>query len=338
MKTAALLGILVLFLLSTLSLDVSLGAPMELKMAHWSSPESKEHEITRAGADWIEKRFPGRLKITIYPAQTLLSATALYEGTVKGITDIAFVVPQWTPGRFPKSEVLDLPPGVPSSIDGTRVYWEFYKKFLADEWKEVKVLSFHMQVPQGLHTKKKPIRTFEDIKGEKMRVYGIGKNIMTAFGGVPVSMPMSEAYEAIRQGIVSGIMVPFAEMKGYRLIDVCFYHTIVDVFSSPFFIIMNKEKYNVLAPDIKKVFDEELADFWNTESAKIWDRWEEVGRDLVRKTAGHEFITLSPEEKKKWQERAKTVNDPWAAGLEAKGLPGKKLVEEKLRAIERYVK
>jgi len=338
MKRIGLLVISVVCLVLILLLGVSNGAAIELKMAHWSSPDSKEQEIMKAGADWMEKRFPGRIKVTIYPAQTLLSTTALYEGTVKGVSDIAFVVPQWTPGRFPKSEVIDLPPGIPSAVDGTKVYWDFYKKFLTDEWREVKVLSFHVQVPQGLHTKRKPIRTFQDIKGEKMRVYGIGKDIMTAFGGVPVSMPMSEAYEAIRSGVVSGIMVPFAEMKGYRLIDVCFHHTKVDIFSSPFFIIMNMEKYNSLPPDIKKVFDEELANFWNMESAKIWDRWEEVGRELVRKTPGHEFITLSSEEKMKWQERAKAVNDSWASGLEAKGLPGKKLVEEKLRAIEKYVK
>jgi TRAP-type C4-dicarboxylate transport system substrate-binding protein len=338
MKRIALFCVSLLFLVSISLPGVSMGAPIELKMAHYSSPESKEHEILKAGADWMEKRFPGRIKVTIYPAQTLLSAMASYEGTVKGIADITSVVPGWTQGRFPKTEVIDLPPGVPSAVDGTRVYWDFYKKFLTDEWREVKVLSFHVQVPQGLHTKKKSIRTFQDIKGEKMRVYGIGKDVMTAFGGVPVSMPMSEAYEAIRQGVVSGIMVPFSEMKGFRLIDVCFHHTVADVFASPFFVIVNMEKYNSLPPDIKKVFDGELADFWNMEAAKIWDRWEEVGRDLVKKTPGHEFITLSPDEKKKWQERAKSINASWVSAIEAKGLPGKKLLEEKLRAIEKYVK
>jgi len=338
MKKIVLLSISLLFMVSTFSVGVSIGAPIELKMAHYASTESKEHEILKVGADWMEKRFPGRIKVTIYPAQTLLSAMASYEGTVKGIADITSVVPGWTQGRFPKTEVLDLPPGVPSAVDGTQVYWEFYKKFLTDEWKEVKVLSFHVQVPQGLHTKKKSVRNLQDIKGEKIRVYGIGKEIMTAFGGTPVAMPMSESYEAIRQGVVSGIMVPFSEMKGFRLIDVCFHHTVLDAFASPFFVIMNLAKYNSLPPDIKKVFDEELANFWNGESARIWDRWEQIGRELVRKTAGHEFTTPSPEEKKEWMERAKSVHGPWASALEAKGLPGKKLVEEKLRAIEKYIR
>jgi TRAP-type C4-dicarboxylate transport system substrate-binding protein len=329
---------LVVFILAIPLLGISKGAPIELKMAHFASTESKEHEIMKAGAGWIEKRFPQKVKVTIYPAQTLVQAAATYESTVKGVCDIGFVIPGWTVGRFPKTEVIDLPPGIPSALDATFVYWEFYKKFLTDEWREVKVLAFFVQVPQGLHHRKKSIRTFEDIKGDKMRVYGIGRDIMTAFGGTPVSMPMPEAYEAIRTGVVSGIMVPFSEMKGYRLIDVCFHHTVVDIFSSPFFMIMNLQKYNALPTEIKKAFDEELLPFWDRESGKIWDRWEELGRELVKKTSGHEFITLSPGEKRKWQERAKTINGAWASALEAKGLPGKKLLEEKLRAIEKYIK
>lgn len=311
---------------------------IELKMAHWASTESNIHKIMKAGADWIEKRFPGKTKITIYPAQTLLSATASYEGTISGITDIAMVIPQWTPGRFPKTEVIDLPPGIPLAADATRIYWDFYKKFLTDEWREVKVLSLHVQEPQGIHTKKTPIRTLKDIKGEKIRIYGIGKDIMTAFGGVPVASPMSEAYEVLRLGVVSGIMCPFSVMKDYRLIEVCFHHTVLDIFASPFFVVMNIKKYNALPPEIKKAFDEELPEYLTGVAGKLCDQSEEIARELVKKTPGHEFITLSPTEKSIWMESAKTVNGPWASALEGRGLPGKKLVEEKLRAIEKYIK
>ena len=338
MKKIGLLAASVMCLVLMPLLGVGNAAPIELKMAHWSAPESKEHEIMKAGADWFEKRFPGRVKVSIYPSSTLLGPTALYEGTFKGITDIAFVVPQWTPGRFPKSEVIDLPPGVPSAVEGTNIYWDFFNKFLADEWKEVKVLSLHVQVPQSLHTKSKPIRTFDDIKGQKMRVYGIGSDVMKAFGGVPVSMPMSEAYEAIRTGIVSGIMVPFSEMKGYRLIDVCNYHTEMDTIASPFLILMNKQKWESLPADMKQAIDKELTPYWNNQGGAIWDRWEAEGREFVKSAKGHQFINLSPEERKKWRERAMTVNTAWAAALDAKGLPGKKLLEEKYKAISKYVK
>jgi TRAP-type C4-dicarboxylate transport system substrate-binding protein len=319
-------------------IGTSKGAPIELKMAHWSAAGAREDQIMKIGAHWIEKRFPGQFKITIYPAQVLLSGVASYEGVVKGIADMSIIVPGWTPGRFPKTEVIDLPPGIPLAVDATRVYWDFYKKFLSDEWKEVKILGFYVQAPQSIHHKNKSIKNFEDMKGQKIRVYGVGKEIVTAFGGIPVSMPVPECYEAIRQGIVSGIMIPFVGLKIDRFSDVCFHSTVLDIYASPFFILMNIQKYNSLPSDIRKAFDEELTDYWTRESAKLWDRLEQESYEFMKKKPDHEIITLSPEEKKKWQERAMTINDPWASALEAKGLPGKMLVKEKYRAIQKYVK
>jgi TRAP-type C4-dicarboxylate transport system substrate-binding protein len=292
----------------------------------------------KAGADWIEKRFQGRVKSTIFPSQTLLKAGDAFEGTVNGIADISLVIPAWTEGRFPRSEVIDLPPAIPTAVDATRVYWEFYKKFLTDEWKAVKVLSVHEQMGQSVHTKRTPVRTLQDFRGQKIRVTGTGKNIMEQFGGIPVVMPMPDCYDALRQGIVTGIMVPFTEMRSYRFIDVTFYHTKASIMASSFYIVMNLKKYNSLPPDIKKAFDEELPPYWNGEAARIWDREEQQGIDLVKKTAGHQYITLSPEEQRLWNEKAKAVNGPWAQAMEAKGLPGKMLLEEKYKAIAKYVR
>lgn len=339
MKRMVTTIMIVLFLMLTLVLGASAQPPIELKMAHFNPAQGTIHDIAKAGADWIEKRFPGRVKVTIYPAQTLVPGPASYESTIRGVCDIAAcVVPGWTPGRFPKTEVIDMAPNIPSSLEATVFYWDFYKKFLLDEWSEVKVLAFLVQPAQTIHTKKKPIRTMDDLKGEKIRTYGIGKNIVAAFGGLPVTMPIPEAYEALRTGVVSGIMVHFSEMKWSHFIDVTYYHTDTDVLASPFFHIMNLKKYNSLPEDIKKALDEELPAYWNREAGKIWDRYEEDGKELVRKTSGHELILLSPEEKAKWRERAMSINGPWAAALEAKGLPGKKLVDEKLLGMQKYHK
>jgi TRAP-type C4-dicarboxylate transport system substrate-binding protein len=340
MKPKNISIILVIFLLLIPVLSASQEKVIELKLANWSPTEGKEQEICKAGADWIEKRFPGRVKVTIYPAQTLVAAAQMYDGTVSGITDIGYVVPAYTLGRFPKTSVIDLPPYISSSRVATPIYWDFYKKFLADEWKEVKVLSMHLIGTFNLHTKKDPIRTLEDIKGLKIRTYGgISNDMMSAFGGIPVAMPMSEAYEALRQGIVEGIIVPISEMRGYRLIDVTFYHTVgLDVLTSPHFLVMNLKKWNSLPPDIRKAFDEELTPYWNMESAKIWDRWMEMGLELVKKTPGHELIVLPAQERKRWIEKALTVNDLWLAKTKVKGIAAKTLLEEKLKAVSEYTK
>ncbi len=338
MKKLALVIISTALLLTIPVPGSSAEAPIVLKMAHYHPVGGTIYEISQAGADWINKRFPGRVKVQVYPAQTLVSAAAGYESTVKGVCDIATcVVPGWTPGRFPKSEIIDIAPNFRSGEEATLTYWPFVKKFLLDEWKEVMVVGFLVQPAQSLHTKA-AVRTLDDLKGKKIRMYGIGKEIMAALGGTPVTMPITEAYEAIRTGVCSGIMTPFSELESSRLIDVTFYHVDCSIISAPFFHIMNLKKYNSLPADIRKALDEELPTYWNREAGKIWDRRDEEGRELARKKAGHELITLSPDEMTRWRERAVSINNAWAAALEAKGLPGKKLLEEKNRLMQKYIK
>jgi len=338
MRGAIAVLLSVMFLMAVPCLGAEKAPVIELKISHHGSPESKDNMIMKAGADWMEKRFPGRIKCTIFPSQTLLKAADAFQGTEKGIADISLVIPGWTEGRFPKSEVIDLPPAIPTAVDATRVYWEFYKKFLIDEWKTVKVLSVHEQMGQSVHTKRTRVKTLADFKGQKIRVTGTCKAVMDAFGGIPVVMPMPDCYDALRQGIVTGIMVPFTEMRSYRFIDVTFYHTKASIMASSFYIVMNLRKYNSLPPDMKKALDEELPPYWNDAAAKIWDMEEQQGIELVKKTPGHEYITLSPEEQRLWNEKAKATNGPWVKAMEAKGLPGKMLLEEKYKAIANYVK
>lgn len=337
MKKVASIVMAMTFLMMIPVLSSGAEAPIVLKMAHHHPPGGTIFEIMQAGADWIEKRFPGRVKVQVYPAQTLFPAAASYESTVKGVCDLGHVTPGWTPGRFPKTEVIDIAPNIPSAEQATLAYWPLVNKFLLDEWKEVKVIGFFLQPAQSLHTKD-PVRTLQDLKGKKIRVYGVGKEIMAALGGTPVTMPITEAYEAIRTGVCSGVMTAFSELESSRFIDVTFYHTDCAIVSSPFFNVINLKKYNSLPEDIRKALDEELPKYWNAEAAKIWDRRDKEGKELAKTKKGHELITLSPEERAKWTARAVSINEAWAAALEAKGLPGKKLVEEKLKAIGKYAK
>src|SRR5512135_264545 len=122
MRRIAALTAVVLFLTAAPLLGISQGAPIELKMSHHGSSESKDNEIMKVGADWIEKRFQGGIKCTIFPSQTLLKAANAYDGTVNGIADIALVIPSWTEGRFPKTSAVDLPPAISTAVDGTRAY------------------------------------------------------------------------------------------------------------------------------------------------------------------------------------------------------------------------
>ena len=79
--------------------------------------------------DEIKKRTNGRVEITYYPGGTLLTAVKMYDGVVTGISDMGLSHIQYTRGRFPVTEVFDLPLGFPSGWVATQVSTDFYNKY-----------------------------------------------------------------------------------------------------------------------------------------------------------------------------------------------------------------
>ena len=341
MKSKVLLIMLSFLLVTSLSFVVSAKAAtpvkaIELKIAHYL-PDG-HHLVVRTkkiGAE-IEKRTEGKVKFTYYSAGTLVGPVEAFEGTLKRRTDLYFdVVPGWTPGRFPLTELVDLAPNNSDAEGASIAFWEFYNKFLIEEWNKVKVVGVTVQVPQHLHTRV-PIRTFADLKGKQIRIYGAGKQMMAAWGGTPVGMPISEAYLALQKGIVEGILCPFTEMKYLKFADVAKYHTVIGVLASPFMMIMNLDSYNALPPDVKKVFDG-IGEYIAREAGKAWNIAEAESREHV-KGLGQEIIVLPPAERAEWVKRAVSINDAWVTDVEAKGLPAKKILEEKNKIWAKYLK
>ena len=99
------------------------------------------HLQSKLEASWcreVKKRTNGRVKITHYPGQTLTKARQNYEGVVSGMSDIGSSVLQYTRGRFPMMDVINLPLGYPSGTVACAIINEVYEKFKPQELDETK--------------------------------------------------------------------------------------------------------------------------------------------------------------------------------------------------------
>lgn len=291
----------------------------------------------------IEELTKGEVKFTYYPSQTLVSAAEAFEGTAKGRCDIFNgALPVYTPGRFPLSLVAELPPNIPNAEISSVLYQDFYnhQKLIQDEWKEVKVLATQVQVTHDIHTVKKPIYTMEDLKGLRIRCTSMGKPMIEAWGAIPVALPMSEAYVALQKGIVDGIQTNWGQLKSNKLADVVKFHTRVGAYAAIFFIIMNWDSYNSLPQNAKTIFDD-LGNTLPKEFGQSWDIDEAQGIEWTMAQGGHTMITLTPKDRAEWVDKAQKASlENWLKDLKSKGLEdqGKKLYEDKLKAVEASVK
>lgn len=338
MKAKVMLSLLGLgFVVWTLgwSHRMACAEPIEIKFAHFMPGGGWNQKVFEEFGNRIEKETNGNVKFKYYPAQTLVSAAGGYDGTVKGVCDIYWFVSGYAPGRFRKTSVLELPPYLPSATDASLIAWDLYKKYFADEWSEVKVLALNIQNPLLIHSKK-PISSLKDFEGQTIRTAGLGKEIVQALGGTPVTMPFSDAIEALQKGVVSGITINIQELDDMHIEEVTEYTTNCRVFAMAFFWIMNKKKYESLPREIQKVFDA-TGEWMTKRGGEIWDEQEMRGWKHAHATK-RKVITLTPDEKKKWDDKMMSINNIWVKKMENLGLPAKEILNAKLEAVTAYLK
>lgn len=295
------------------------------------------HAYTLSATEWakeVEKRTNGKVKFTLFPGGTLTPADKCYDGVVNGISDLGMSFTGYTKGKFPLSEALDLPLGCKSGLLAAKLINDFYKKFQPKEFKDTKVLYLFGAGPYILHTVATPIHKLEDVKGLKIRSTGPSAKVVSALGGVPVAMPMPEAYDALSRGVAQGIIAPWEPLLGFKLAEVLKYS--IDytgaTHSGVFFVVINKERWSALPKDVQNVM-EKVSEEWMEKSGNIWDEQDRAARELAVKR-GIQIITLPKEEDARWAKAVRPLLDGYVGEMKAKGLPG----EEALNFCLDYIK
>lgn len=316
-------NLVVSFLLAVFFFGASaaaLGAePIKLKAANYLPPTHPMSHLTGWFCDEIKKRTNGEVEITYHAGGTLLNPVKMYDGVTTGITDMGVSHIQYTRGRFPVTEVFDLPLGSPSGWVATQVTSDFYAKFKPKEWDEVHVLYINTCGPLILQTIAKPVKTLEDMKGLKIRATGQLSDVVKALGALPIPLQMPDVYESLKRGVIDGITVDLSTLKYWKFAEVVKYVTSSWQLGTgiTFYFVMNKSKWNALTPDIQKIFTE-VALETKEKQAVLWNQMDIEGRDAFT-AAGGQILSLSDSEAAKWVKAVEPVIDAYKKDMASKG-------------------
>lgn len=326
--SACLFGVMVL----VLSVVVASTAEAQQKTItlNYSNLLPATHKISLASEEWcreIEKRTNGGVKITMFHGGTLTPGTQAYDGVVKGLSDVAMSVFSYHRGRFPLTEFSDLPLGVKNCVTAARLFNEYYTKFKPKEMEDVVMMYLHGNPPSVVQTVKKQVTKLEDLKGLKMRVTPLGTPIAKALGAAPVAMPMGEAYDALSKNVVDGGFFPYEAMEGWKLGEVLKFSTDTYAvgFTSAWYVIMNKKKWDSISPEHQKVIEKVNAE-WIEKIGKAWDEIEASGKAFAAKQGG-KVTTLTAEEGERWKKAVQPVLDDYVKMTKEKGLPGDQVLK-----------
>jgi TRAP-type C4-dicarboxylate transport system substrate-binding protein len=319
---------------------VASAKPVELSLGLIVPPKHLRYlHVIEPWMKMIEERTKGAVKINPYFNMTLAPAAELFDATVTGLADLSESYTFGNPGKFSMTESLMLPEtGFKTSVSCSGAVWHLYKTFseVKAEYKGVKLLWLHTTPAAKLMLKKKAVRSLEDLKGLKIAVSGPGVKVAKALGFSPVTMPTADIYVAQDKGVIDGHIRPTELLVSRRHAEVTKYAVDVDMGHDIFFIAMNINTWNKLPPDVQKVFDQLSGDWAVGFTGKEWDKFDKDAETQVKAT-GIEFISLSPQESARWRKLLVPIHEEYAAELESKKLPGKKIFQE-LKKLSEKVK
>ena len=316
-KAAVVMGVISVILVAW---SVSYAAePIKLKYSQYFPATHKNSVLTNQFCEEIKKRTNGRVEITHYVGGTLTTAPKMFQGVATGISDFGWASINYSQGRFPVTDSLDLPLGRPNGWVAAQVADDFYRKFTPKEWDSVHVLFLTATGPNILYTTKTPVKSLEDMKGLKIR--GIGKiaDTLKALGASPVPLEMADVYESLRRGVIDGVMLPAETLKGWKMGELAKYVTASSMVGSTntFYAVMNKDKWNSLPADLKKIFDEVSMEF-KAKHAVSWNEGDHEGVDFFKQQGG-QVLQLSDAEIKKWGKALEPMVATYKEDLKPKG-------------------
>jgi TRAP-type C4-dicarboxylate transport system substrate-binding protein len=296
-----------------------------------------------AWAKKMEEATEGRVKVTIYPAQTLGKGTEFYDLVKNGVADLVFGIPTSTPGMFPLTEIFSLPLlGFQNAAQAGRIEWEIYKKFPAfqKEYAEVQMLGMAASGPFFLANINRPVKKIEDLKGLKVRVPG-GRpaDAFKAVGAIPAMIPMPEVFISLEKGIIDSATVPWEGPLGYLpLKSIKYWCMGWELYNVPFYVAMNKETWKKISEKDQKAIMGVWGEYGSEGFSKaVWDDSMPTAMKVIEENK-IQVVQADPAEVAKWRAMAKSINQGFVDELKAKKLPAQEIYDMTLRMIQETTK
>jgi TRAP-type C4-dicarboxylate transport system substrate-binding protein len=292
---------------------------------------------------WMEKVMKdsgGRIEIQHFPSMQLGGKPPeLIDQVIDGVADIVWTVAGYTPGRFPRSEVFELPFMMTNAKATSAAYWDLTEKYmLKDDFKDFKVIGVWVHGPGIIHSKD-PITSVADLNGVKLRAPTRVTNMMfSSLGATSVGMPVPAVPEALSKGVIDATVIPWEVTGALKVPELVRNHTEfgdASLYTTAFIFAMNKDRYNALPDDLKAVIDANSGAAFSAAAGEQMQADDAASR-AAAVALGNNIITLTPAQVDEWRAAAAPTTDAWVAEMDGKGLDGTGLLKEARDLIAKY--
>ena len=276
----------------------------------------------------------GTVTVEFFAGGALGPAPQTYENAVSGATDIGWALQGYTPGRFPVTDVIEMPFIFSSALQATNVLWTLYEEFEAfqDEYSDVKLLGMWVHDVGDLWLAGGSVEDITDLEGLTIRAPSPVQNaVIAALGGNPVGLPAPELYDALERGVIDGLFIPNSGLISFNLVDVIVGGVQCNCYVAAQFLAMNLDRWNSLSEAQRSAIDRVSGRLLSQKAASVYDAVSESAAEQLAE-AGVVKIPLKQPELDRWRQAAHGVINDWITN-NAGEFPSEQMYERMLRLL-----
>lgn len=290
-------------------------------------------QVMKPWADKVMKDAGGELDVQLFPNGALGRHPGKQLKMVNdGVADIAWVIPAYTPGRFPDNSVFELPNVIKTSKEGSIAAWRLYKKGMLRGYEKYYVIGLFTTAPYTFHTKFK-VASMADLKGRKIRAVGPAMVAsVKAIGAAPEPMPFTKIVEAISRGRIDGTTAHPIALHDFGVAKVTSSHYFGRLGTVNLAIMMNRKVYEGLSAKAKAAIDKHSGEAMSIAFGNMSDGRNDELRKMWSKEGKRTVTMQSDADAKAWDKALAPVISDWS-GKHPKGQALLSALKSELKAI-----
>src|ERR1700722_3607241 len=235
---------------------------------------------------------------------------------IDGGADVAWVVPSYSPGRFPDTEVLELPGLFTDLRVSSLVATRLNQRKVLNDYTDFYVIGMWGTAPYSIHTNF-PVNSIADLKGKTIRASSKTESAaLRAFGAVPIGMPVTEIPEAISRGTISGTTSHLSPFFDFGLDRVTNNHFFIGLGVVPLAILMNKKKFDALPQSARAVIERNAGDALTNKWIASVTSFNEENLAKLKSNPKNKVVFPSEAQRDEAQKLLAPVREEWVAASE----------------------
>jgi TRAP-type C4-dicarboxylate transport system substrate-binding protein len=314
-----------------------------LRLHHIQPETSPQHlELLQPWAERVAKASNGRLRIEVSGGMKLGGKPAeLVEQVETGKVDLAWAVAGYTPDRFRRLSVFELPWIASSRAAPTsQAMHEFHDTYAREDTSGFHLLAVWSHPSGVILNRETPILMPADAARRTIRApTAVMRDLLGLVGAKATFVPAPEVRKGFQDGALDGALFVYEVLPTLKLTSQVRYITEFaghrGFYTSVFLLAMNTKAYRSLDEELRRAIDANSGPALSAEFGRFWDRIEQVGRDDFM-GAGGEFTFVKGEAYEAWVEASRPAIEGWKAQVGRDGIDGDKLIAAAQALIVKY--